>query len=83
MDINKISQKYDVRYLNKENVDEISKIMNGNQQFYKYTDSKPTKENILNDMSITPPGIDISQKYYIGFLLVDSHIHLESRPNWD
>ena len=67
MDINKISQKYDVRYLNKENVDEISKIMNGNQQFYKYTDSKPTKENILNDMSITPPGIDISQKYYIGF----------------
>ena len=67
MDINKISQKYDVRYLNKENVDEISKMMNGNQQFYKYTDSKPTKENILNDMGITPPGIDISQKYYIGF----------------
>ena len=45
----------------------LSEDIGGSIQFYKYTDSKPTKENILNDMGITPPGIDISQKYYIGF----------------
>ena len=41
--------------------------MKANPQFYKYTDSEPTKEEVINDMKITPPGIDISRKYYIGF----------------
>ncbi len=67
MDIKNISSRYDVRYLNSDNVDEILNVMRENTLFYKYTDSKPTKEEIINDMSITPPGIDISKKHYIGF----------------
>ena len=67
MDIKNISSKYDICYLNNNNIVEILNILKGNPQFYKYTDSEPTKEDVINDMKITPPGIDISRKYYIGF----------------
>lgn len=67
MNIKNISSKYDVCYLNNNNLDEILNILKDNPQFYKYTDSEPTKEEVINDMKITPPGIDISRKYYIGF----------------
>lgn len=67
MNIKNISSKYDVYYLNNNNLDEILNILKDNPQFYKYTDSEPTKEEAINDMKITPPGIDISRKYYIGF----------------
>lgn len=67
MNIKNISSKYDICYLNNNNIVEILNILKGNPQFYKYTDSEPTKEDVINDMKITPPGIDISRKYYIGF----------------
>ena len=67
MNIKRLSSIYDVRYISKSNLNEILNIMKENPQFYKYTDSKPTIDDIINDMTITPPGIDLSKKHYIGF----------------
>ena len=49
------------------NVDDIVGLCQQNTVFYKYTEARPTRENILHDMNATPPGIDTSDKYYIGF----------------
>ena len=67
MDITKLSNKYFVKYLDNSNLDEIVDIFVNNPQFYLYTDARPTKEQALNDMNITPSGIEIAKKHYVGF----------------
>ena len=67
MDIAKLSNKYIVKYLDKSNLDEIVDIFINNPQFYSYTDAKPTKEQAISDMNITPSGIEIAKKHYVGF----------------
>lgn len=67
IDISKLSRCYSVRILEQSDVDMIREICEQNIIFYKYTEARPTRENILNDMQATPPGIELSAKYYFGF----------------
>lgn len=67
IDISSLSSHYDVRVLEPIDVDEILDICRQNIIFYKYTEARPTREQILDDMRATPPGIDLSKKYFIGF----------------
>ena len=67
IDIEKLSQSYDVRRLKEDDVDVILRICQENSQFYRYCQAEASREEILNDMHIVPPGKDLSSKYYIGF----------------
>lgn len=67
IDISKFSRCYPVCILEESDVDMILEICKQNATFYKYTEARPTKGNILDDMKATPPGIDLSNKYYFGF----------------
>ena len=67
IDISKLSHSYDVRRLDENDADDILEICQGNSQFYLYCEVEATREQILNDIHITPPGKDSSFKYYIGF----------------
>ena len=67
IDISKLSQKYVVRFLNQNDVEDILILCKKNELFYKYTNARPTKENILEDMMVTPPNVDPGDKYYVGF----------------
>lgn len=71
IDISKLSQQYSVRVLRPNDVDEILAICKSNNLFYKYTNANPTKENIIEDMNITPPNVNICDKYYVGFYQED------------
>lgn len=62
-----ISDKYDVRKLTEEDVDDIFNLCIGNPLYYEYCPPLITKEHILDDMTMLPPNVDISDKYYIGF----------------
>ena len=66
-DINKFSNQYSVRFLNENDIDLVIDVCNGNPLFYEYTIARPTKENLLEDMRLTPPGIDLKDKYYVGY----------------
>ena len=66
-DITKLSSHYRIRPLTGSDTDMIVRLCRQNDLFYKYTDARPTAEQIRSDMTITPPGTDISVKYYIGF----------------
>ena len=67
MEISMISSSYDVRRLDGSDVDSILNFCQKNSQFYEYCEAEPTREQVLNDLNVTPPGIGLSDKYYIGF----------------
>ena len=67
MDITRLSSHYDIRVLDDSDVDEILRLYRQNPLFYKYTDARPTREQVLHDMTITPPGITQKDKYFFGF----------------
>ena len=66
-DNNKFSNRYSVRFLKENDIDLVVDICNGNPLFYQYTIARPTKEDLLEDMRLTPPGIDLKDKYYVGY----------------
>ena len=67
MDISRLSSHYKIRVLTVPDVGIILGLYQQNTLFYEYTDTQPTSKQILDDMKQTPPGIDISAKYYFGF----------------
>lgn len=67
IDINRLSKNYNVRSLTKEDIDIIYQLCLGNTLFYKCVKQSPNKDEILNDLIITPPNVSINDKYYVGF----------------
>ena len=67
IDISKLSKRYSVRILEEADIEMLVEICKQNTVFYEYTEARPTKENILDDMKATPSGITMDDKYYFGF----------------
>ena len=67
IDVLKLSKKYDVRKMTDTDAESILNLCYGNTLFYEYSEANPTKEQILNDLHITPPDTALSDKYYVGF----------------
>lgn len=67
IDISKLSKSYSVRILKESDVEMLVEICRQNTVFYEYTEARPTRENIIDDMNATPPGITMADKYYFGF----------------
>lgn len=67
IEIKKLSKRYDVRKLNSDDVQMIYTFCKRNTQYYEYCGKELSIELIEKDLEITPPGIPIEQKYYIGF----------------
>lgn len=71
LEIFKINKQYKTRDLQDCDVDIILELCWKNLLFFEYTEAKPTKEQILEDMKTTPPGIGLSDKYFFGFFEKD------------
>ena len=67
LDISEFSRQYNVRRMYESDADTILALCRKNTQYYAYCGKNPSKELILNDLTITPPGKDFSSKYYVGF----------------
>ena len=67
IEIDKLSKRYDVRKLNLDDVEMIYTFCKSNTQYYEYCGKELSIELIERDLKITPPGIPMEQKYYIGF----------------
>ena len=72
IELSKISRTYNIRRLDDSDADIILKFCQKNTQFYEYCEAEATREQVLNDLHITPPGIDLTDKYYIGFYKEDT-----------
>lgn len=67
MDITTLSNKYQVRRLQKNDLEEIYQLCKSNPLFYKYHPPFATKETILKDMTLLPEEKSYEDKFYIGF----------------
>ena len=67
LDIKKLSTCFQIRKMNDADADEILNLCLENTQYYEYCGKQPDRELILNDLHITPPGVDEADKYYVGF----------------
>ena len=67
VDITRLSSHYEVRTLTDSDVGIVLDLCQKNTLFYEFTKARPTREEVQNDMTITPPGIDPSDKYFVGF----------------
>jgi RimJ/RimL family protein N-acetyltransferase len=67
IDISMLSSRYEIRRMELSDADDILNFCRKNTLFYQYCEAEPSKEQVINDLQITPPGIDPSDKYYIGF----------------
>ena len=66
-DITRLSSRYAVRLMRDSDADDILDFCLQNTQYYQYCGKQPSRELVLNDLHITPPGIEMSSKYYVGF----------------
>ena len=66
-DFAKLSTRFSVRRMRDWDADAILALCLQNTQYYEYCGKQPTKELVLSDLHITPPGIEAADKYYLGF----------------
>ena len=66
IELAKLSRDYAVRRLSEQDADEILALMRGNPQFYRYCGRQNTREELLTDLRLTPPGVEWERKYYVG-----------------
>ena len=67
IDISMLSNQYSIRRLNDSDADDILEFCQKNTMYYLYCGAETSKDRVLNDLHITPPGVDIADKYYVGF----------------
>lgn len=67
IDFIRFSSKYLVRRMNEQDAEIILALCRGNPLFYEFAAAEPTLEQVLGDLRIAPPGVDMKDKYYLGF----------------
>ena len=68
IDISMLSNQYSIRRLNDSDADDILEFCQKNSLYYQYCGAEISKDQVLSDLHITPPGIEKSDKYYVSFL---------------
>lgn len=74
MDITELSDRYYVRKMSDDDESILRKLFTGNTLYYHYCRAELDEENITADLHIAPPGIEMSDKYYVGFFEGDNLI---------
>ena len=67
MNIIALSEKYHVRRLDTDDLNDIYRLSCKNPMFYQYHPPFVTKESILEDMRALPLEKSMDDKYYVGF----------------
>lgn len=74
MEVKLFSDKYEVRKLASENIDEIYNLLSKNVLYYEYCPPFVTRQSIMEDMNVLPPEKTMADKYYLGFYQQDKLI---------
>lgn len=67
MEIQLLSNDYDVRRITNEDVEDVFQLCMKNLLYYEYCPPIVTRESIQRDLMALPPNTPISDKYYVGF----------------
>ena len=68
LDIKRLSGCFEVRRLEESDCDAVLGLQKGNALFYRYSGGEaPSRERLIRDLNLTPPGVAKADKYYVGF----------------
>ena len=67
INISMLSGRFSVRRMDDSDADALLLFCRENVLYYQYCKAEPSREQILNDLHITPPGVGPDDKYYVGF----------------
>ena len=67
IDISTLSAHYEVRRMTDADADDLLRFCQENTMYYEYCSAEPSKAQVMSDLHITPPGVQPSDKYYLGF----------------
>ena len=67
IDISKLSERYHIRPMTAADADDILALCRGNALYYRYCGMEATREQVLADLRLAPPGVDPGDKHYMGF----------------
>lgn len=67
IEINKLSNKYDVRKLGLNDINAVYELCRKNKLYYDYCPPFVTKEGVKEDMEALPPGKTYDDKYFVGY----------------
>ena len=67
IDLSALSSRYAVRRLGPDDADLILALCAENPQFYAHSPAACTRDQVLRDLALTPPGIPPAQKHCVGF----------------
>ena len=68
------SKKYDVRKLQKNDIDQIYDLCSKNHLYYQYCPPYVTRKSIESDMMALPDNVDFKDKYYVGYFKAEKLI---------
>ena len=66
IEIHQLTNRYQVRRLTLDDAPRIYTFCQNNTSYYQYCGRELTMAVIEQDLTICPPGIPPSQKYYVG-----------------
>ena len=67
LNVTRLSGRFAVRELDETDADAILGLCRENTQYYEYCQAQPTREQVLQDLRVTPPGVGREDKHYVGF----------------
>ena len=67
MEIKNLSERFEVRKLAEENLDEMLALCEKNTLFFQHCPPPPTKERLSVDLSVLPPNKTMADKFFVGF----------------
>ncbi len=62
-----LSTEYTVRRISEDDIADVYKLCKTNQKYYEYIHEVPTVESLTEVISMLPDGVNISEKYFVGF----------------
>ncbi len=67
MNIQTLSDQYELRLLNEQDIGELLQLCLENPQYYHYCPPSPDKQSLYADMHALPPHKTADDKYYAGY----------------
>ena len=67
MELNILTNLYNVKKLSDGDCDDILKLYNSNPQYFEYCPPKPSIDTVKDDLSALPNNVAKQDKHFLGF----------------
>ena len=74
IELSRLSGQYTIRRMTDADADALFDFCRAHTAFYRYCSAQPSRERVLEDLHIAPPGVGPADKYYVGFFQGDTLI---------